>query len=55
MTRSLRAWAERDPRARHEVVPGAGHLVNQEAPQRVNELLVEFLDELDPSTPPTVP
>ena len=31
---------------RTEVVPGAGHWVNQEAPEAVNAFLLEFLGDL---------
>ena len=43
--RSMAAWAARDPVARHEVVAGAGHLVNQERPEAFNEVLLGFLAE----------
>ncbi len=35
--------AERIPGARKVVVPDAGHMVNMEAPSRVNEILREAL------------
>ena len=31
---------------RSEIIPGAGHWIQQEAPQEVNALLLEFLKEL---------
>jgi 3-oxoadipate enol-lactonase len=40
-----REIAERVPGARLEVVPGAGHLLNAEAPDAVRTLLVEFLED----------
>ena len=35
------------PGARLEVIPGAGHLANQERPSNFNDLLVDFLDEIE--------
>lgn len=32
--------------ARHTVLPGVGHIVNMEAPQRFNEIVLAFLDSL---------
>ncbi len=32
--------------ARHTVLPGVGHIVNMEAPERFNEIVLEFLDSL---------
>lgn len=40
-----RALAEVIPRARLEIVPGAGHVVNLAAPQAFNTVLVHFLAE----------
>jgi 3-oxoadipate enol-lactonase len=39
----MRAMARRIPGARLEVVPGAGHIVNHEAPEAVTALLRDFL------------
>ena len=44
--RSMAAWAARDPAARHEVIPDAGHLVNQEGSALFNDVLVDFLQSL---------
>jgi len=35
--------------ARHHVVAGAGHMITMEQPGAVNDLLIQFLDQL--STP----
>jgi pimeloyl-ACP methyl ester carboxylesterase len=32
--------------ARHTVLPGVGHIVNMEAPERFNEIVLNFLDSL---------
>jgi pimeloyl-ACP methyl ester carboxylesterase len=42
----MRLWAARIPRARLEVVAEAGHAVAWEQPDRVNEIVHEFLREL---------
>ena len=34
------------PRSRHELIPGAGHIVNIEAAERFNGLMVEFIEEV---------
>lgn len=39
----MRVMAQRMPEARLEVVSGSGHIVNHEAPERVNALLRDFL------------
>jgi len=36
------------PHARLEVVPGAGHLMTWEQPERVNALLLQWLADLQP-------
>jgi 3-oxoadipate enol-lactonase len=36
------------PGARYHVVAGAGHMINMEQPAAVNDLLLEFLDQLSP-------
>jgi 3-oxoadipate enol-lactonase len=41
--RSIHEWAARDPQVRVEVVPGAGHLANQDEPAAFNEILLGFL------------
>jgi pimeloyl-ACP methyl ester carboxylesterase len=43
-----RALAAALPRARLEVVEGAGHVVNLARPDAVNRLLLAFLDEIGP-------
>lgn len=37
-------WAARCPNARLEVIPGAGHLANLDAPERTSALLETFVD-----------
>jgi len=39
--------ARKIPGARHEVVPDAGHSVNLDQPDAVNEILMDFLGSLD--------
>jgi pimeloyl-ACP methyl ester carboxylesterase len=39
-------WAKRDPQSRYVVVPNAGHASNQDNPEFVNKLLLEFLAEV---------
>lgn len=39
-----RTLAARMPNGRAEILPGIGHLVHMEAPQRFNELMLTFLD-----------
>ena len=41
----LQALAASFPRARLEIVPGAGHMLMLEQPQILTELLVSFLDQ----------
>ncbi|NED96257.1 alpha/beta hydrolase [Phytoactinopolyspora alkaliphila] len=36
-------WARRDPRARYEVLPGAGHQAHQDQPEAFNQILLDFL------------
>ena len=45
VARAIQRWADRDPRARHEVLEG-GHLVNHESPQAFNQVLLAFCDDL---------
>lgn len=40
--------AENVPGARKVVIPGAGHVINLEAPEAVNRALTEFLQEVTP-------
>ncbi len=44
--RAGQVMAAKLPRARHIVIPGAGHIVNIEEPALVNEALVAFLGDL---------
>lgn len=39
-------WAARDPHSRYVVVPNAGHCSNQDNPEFVNRLLLEFLESV---------
>ena len=43
---SVAAWGNGAP-YRFEAIPGAGHFLAEEAPDRVTELLVDWLDRLD--------
>ncbi len=45
VARAMRRWAQGVPGAEHVMLPG-GHLVNQEAPDRFNEVLLEFVDHV---------
>ena len=45
--RSAAIFAERLPDVRIELIPGVSHLLPVEVPERFNELLLGFLDELD--------
>jgi pimeloyl-ACP methyl ester carboxylesterase len=42
LTRGLSEWV---PRLRVEIVPGAGHWVPYERPDRVNSLIREFMEQ----------
>ena len=42
---SEQAFRKANPRASFEVVPGAGHLVSQEAPDQVGKLMGKFLNK----------
>lgn len=42
----IRMFAERLPRCRSCIIPGAGHMVNLERPEEFNDCLMEFLDEV---------
>ena len=44
---AMRRWAEAEGGTEH-VVPGAGHLVTQDAPGRSTEIIRGFLDSLEP-------
>ena len=44
--RAGQVMAAKLPRARHVVIPGAGHIVNIEAEALVNEALIAFLGDL---------
>jgi pimeloyl-ACP methyl ester carboxylesterase len=41
-----RAMAQAIPGARLEIIPGAGHLINLEQPERFNRAFVDFLNGL---------
>lgn len=51
VAREAPRWAARDPRCHYQIVPGAGHNANQDQPEVVNQLLLEFLAEH--AQPPT--
>ena len=44
--RAAEMMAARLPRARHAVLPGAGHIANLEAEEAFNRVVCEFLGEL---------
>lgn len=50
VTGTIRKWAPRwtrhQPDCRYVVVPGAGHVANQDNPAFVNRVLLDFLDEV---------
>jgi pimeloyl-ACP methyl ester carboxylesterase len=46
-TRPSRALSDRLPAAELQVLPGAGHLANADAPEAFNEALRSFLDDAD--------
>lgn len=50
VAREAPRWAARDPHCRYEVVPGAGHNANQDQPEVVNRLLLDFLAEQEDLT-----
>lgn len=45
VAKSMAAWARRDPSARYDVIPNAGHNANQDNPDHVNGLLLPFVKE----------
>lgn len=45
VAKSMASWADRDPSARYEVVPHAGHNANQDNPDYFNDLLGSFLEK----------
>jgi len=47
--RAAQVMANKLPRARHRIVPGAGHIVNIEEADEFDRQLLEFLGELDPT------
>lgn len=40
------AWARRQPGARHEIIPAAGHHAHQDNSEAFAEVLLSFLDEV---------
>lgn len=42
-------WAARDAQSRYVVVPNAGHASNQDNPEFVNRLLLDFLQQVAPT------
>jgi pimeloyl-ACP methyl ester carboxylesterase len=44
---SMRVWAEREPLARHAVIPHAGHASNLDNPEHFTQLLTAFIDEVE--------
>lgn len=50
VARDAPGWASRAPRCRYEAVPEAGHNANQDNARFVNEVLLAFLAEHQPST-----
>jgi pimeloyl-ACP methyl ester carboxylesterase len=51
-TEGARKAAQAWPRARHEVIPDADHLLALESPDRFNRLLLEFLASVDGGSAP---
>ena len=43
VAQAMRRWGERHPSATLHTVEGGGHLINQENPERCNQLLLDFL------------
>jgi 3-oxoadipate enol-lactonase len=43
---AMPSWAEREPLARHAVIPNAGHASNLDNPEAFTALLTTFLDEV---------
>ena len=49
VARTAPQWAAEEPDCRYEIIPGAGHNANQDAPQAFNDHLVSFLRESVPT------
>lgn len=49
IVRDSPSWADREPHARYEIVPDAGHNANQDNPSFFNSVLLEFLNEHVPA------
>ncbi|MBI5534962.1 MAG: alpha/beta hydrolase [Deltaproteobacteria bacterium] len=47
-------WIEREVGCRHAIIPRAGHNANQDNPEFVNRMLLEFLREAYPAVPAAV-
>ena len=47
VARTTRSWAERHAHARFVTLEGAGHLVNQEAPETFSEAVAAFVTEVE--------
>ncbi|UXA20442.1 alpha/beta fold hydrolase [Mycobacterium sp. SMC-4] len=45
VAKSVANWASREPSARYDVIPDAGHNANQDNPVYFNDLLMTFLEE----------
>jgi 3-oxoadipate enol-lactonase len=48
----MKQMAQQIPRSRYAEIPGAGHLMNLEAPDEFDRLLLDFLRERPPKTRP---
>ena len=48
----MKQMAQQIPNARYTEIPGAGHLMNLEAPDEFDRILLDFLRERSPKTRP---
>lgn len=44
--KAMKEWAKRDKQSQYVIIPDAGHCSNQDNPELVNRLMVEFLEGL---------
>jgi len=43
----MKEWSELDKQSKYVVIPDAGHYSNQDNPEFFNQVLLEFLEELE--------